>query len=105
MTVYNVIHHYDTDGGYGDAIPCEEVIATFSSYEVAKKFVERYNNPHVYDRPYADLECGLLGIKESNVFNSFDENDEKWKSIEATLNYVSNDYPEEDTLWEEDDDN
>ncbi len=101
MTVYQIIHRYETDGGYGDAIPVEEVIATFGSYEVAKRFVERYNNPHVYDDPYEELMRGLLEIRECQILDSFDENDEAWKEMEVHLNYVSRWYKKK----EEDDDN
>ena len=96
MTVYNVIHHYELDEGYVHAVPEQETIATFSSYLVAKRFVERYNNPHVYERKYDDMKCGLLEIKEQQILDDFDENDEKWKTVESTLNYVleeeNNDY-------------
>lgn len=72
MTVYIVEHWYDTDGGFGDAIAQEDVIAVFAHEEDAQRFIERYANPHVYDRPYAALECGRLVIRELEVLDEFD---------------------------------
>ena len=67
MKIYQVVHHYDEDGGFGDAIPEEEIIATFESLEDANAFVARFANPHVYDHPYQDLHCGKLVVMESDV--------------------------------------
>lgn len=71
--IYQVIHEYDVDGGYGDAVGCEDVIAVFSKKEDADAFVEKYANPHVYDTPYADLCCGKLVVKEMIVLDSIDD--------------------------------
>ena len=67
MKIYQVFHHYDTDGGFGDAIPQAELIQSFQSKKDAEAFVERFGNRHVYDTPYANLYCGDLWIKESEV--------------------------------------
>ena len=54
--LYNIIHCYDVDGGFGDAIPTEDVIATVESTEEdIQKWLERFDHPEVYDSPYADL--------------------------------------------------
>ena len=47
--IYLVNHCFDVDGGFGDAIPQEEVICGFDNREDANGFVEKYSNPHIYD--------------------------------------------------------
>ena len=48
--IYLVNRCFDVDGGFGDAIPQEEVICGFDNREDANRFVEKYSNPHIYDR-------------------------------------------------------
>lgn len=67
MKVYQVFHLYDEDGGFGDAIPQEQILITFGNLEDANAFVKRFENPHVYDHPYQDLHCGKLIVMESDV--------------------------------------
>lgn len=64
---YDVYHIYDIDGGFGDAVYEESKVATFESKEDAEKFVEKFNNPHVYYKPYDELNCGILEIRESEI--------------------------------------
>ena len=45
----------------------EEVICGFDSREDANRIVEKYSNPHIYDSPYASLECGVLRVEELNM--------------------------------------
>lgn len=33
----------------------------------AYEFVKTFENPHIYDRPYASLECGRLIVEELNM--------------------------------------
>lgn len=61
-TVYQVVHFYDVDGGFGDAISQQDVVEVFASEEDAQEFVSRFSRPHVYDVPYAALECGQLEV-------------------------------------------
>lgn len=70
MKIYQVIHLFDVDGGIGDAVKKEEIIATFSNKNVAEDFVKKYNNPHIYDTPYAALYCGRLIIKDIEVLDN-----------------------------------
>lgn len=69
MEIYQVIHTYDVDGGFGDAVGCEDVIATFEKAEDAEAFVNRYSNGHVYDIPYAELEQGSLYYKAVDIIS------------------------------------
>lgn len=65
--IYQVVHNYDTDGGFGDAIWQRDVVAVFEDLDDAKAFVERFAKPHVYEKPYAYLFCGELEIDEVNI--------------------------------------
>lgn len=62
--IFAVIHVYDTDGGFGDAVTQEKVLFVTSDEEMAKKYVEENSNEHVYDVPYDELMCGKLIWRE-----------------------------------------
>ena len=62
--IFVIVHVYDVDGGFGDAISCEEILGYFSTEREAKKYVERYNAPKVYAEPYDSLYCHTLEIRE-----------------------------------------
>lgn len=61
---YLVKHRYDVDGGYGDAVEKDDVVAIFRTHEDAEAFVKRFEDPHIYDTPYNELRCGILYIEE-----------------------------------------
>lgn len=65
--IYLVMHSYETDGGFGDAVDCEDIIAAYTDLKRAEDYVLRWNSPCVYDSPYADLHCGKLFIRELSV--------------------------------------
>ena len=67
MKIYNVVHVYDEDGGFGDAMSTEEFVAAFESAEDAQAFVEKYSKPYVYDRPYSELYCNQFVIVETEI--------------------------------------
>ena len=71
--VYVVMHYYATDGGFGDAVPVEDIVAVFASKDAADKFAKRWSNPHVYDKPYAELSCGILQVVEYDLHDSEDD--------------------------------
>lgn len=72
-TIYNVYHHYDVDGGFGDAISQKDLLFTTDSKEVADAFVSKYDNDHVYDIPYAKLYRGALRIEEVAIVSSYED--------------------------------
>ena len=74
--MYGVFHHFDTDGGFGDAIRQEELICVFEDLEMAEAFKKKYERPHIYETPYDDLECGELIIKE--LPTTYDESKFWW---------------------------
>ena len=67
--IYVIKHHYDVDGGFGDAVAVDDVIGFCNSEEEAQKYVEKYKNEHVYDSPYSDLSCGELVVEELKKIN------------------------------------
>lgn len=69
MKIYKVTHFYEDDGGYGDAVGQEEVLALCSSMKDAKYIQKKLSNPHIYDRPYDNLICGQINIEEMEIVN------------------------------------
>ena len=67
MKVYDVYHCYDEDGGFGDAIPQMELVATFTDKADAVAFVEKYSHPRVYDTPYDALYCNEFVARETEL--------------------------------------
>ena len=65
-----VTHVYDVDGGFGDAIPKEYIVgfvmATDSEIEL---FVEKWDKPVVYDKPYASLYMHGVDVTEVELFD------------------------------------
>lgn len=96
--VYQVVHNYYVDGGFGDAISRSDVVAVFASEDDAKEFASRFSNPHVYDKPYADLECGTLVVVAMDVipagFFPADTYNMWWLDEEDDSDEVYDDYEE-----------
>ena len=67
MKIYLIVHEYDRDGGFGDAIGCREVLGAFTDKAKAEEFAERWNTPTVYDRPYASLYYHGISVEEVDV--------------------------------------
>ena len=65
--VYLIKHCYDTDGGFGDAVYQEDVMFATTNKELAEAYVEKYDNPVVYDKPYAELYHHGLCIEEMEL--------------------------------------
>lgn len=92
---YLVSHLYDTDGGFGDAICQEEpLFVVYATPEEMDEFVEKWDKPYVYDKPYANLMCH--GIKVAKVIPIADisDIDENW--LEDKLNFGHWGYDEEE---------
>lgn len=92
--VFGVFHKFDVDGGFGDAITKEELICAFDSFEKAEEFKKKYEDPHVYDSPYADLECGELVIEE--LPTTYDESKFWWIGCDQTYDDYDEDEDEEE---------
>ena len=91
--VYEVVHIYDVDGGFGDAIGNEDVIAIFDDKEKAYEFANKYDNPHIYGTPYADLWCGKLRVNEKEINTGIPEKEMWWLDREEEDN--TEDYGED----------
>ena len=56
MALYQIVHIYDVDGGFGDAIGQEDCVGVVeASEEEIEKFLQEWDKPEIYDRPYSDL--------------------------------------------------
>ena len=62
--IYLVIHIFDVDGGFGDRVMVDKILFASKDLEVCKKFVDKYSNDHVYDKPFAELWCHKLVVRE-----------------------------------------
>ena len=63
--LYQIIHSFEEEGEFGDAVFREDVVATFSSEEKAKRFIREFSNPHIYDEScVSKFSCGELEISE-----------------------------------------
>ena len=67
MKIYLIIHEFDKDGGFGDAVSCREVLGAFTDKAKAEEYAERWDTPTVYWRPYADLYYHGISVEEVDV--------------------------------------
>lgn len=97
MRIFGVFHKYDTDGGFGDAISQKDLICIFDSLEKAEEFKKKYEDPHIFESPYDDLECGELVIEE--LPTTYDESKFWWRRCDAR---DEEDFEDEEDLEDED---
>lgn len=63
-----IYHGYSVDGGYGDAVWEEEMVGVVSATEnEIQEFIEKYNNPIVYDHPYDDLVAHCIRAEKIKI--------------------------------------
>ena len=67
MKIYHVFVGYETDGGFGDAIPTQDLVTSFVDRKDAEAFVEKYSHEVETDNPYAVLTYGELFIEEGDL--------------------------------------
>ena len=67
---YQIIHKYDVDGGFGDAVTKEYTLGLVETEEEAKAFCEKYGKDEVYDKPYAYLHCHVLTYKKATLLDT-----------------------------------
>ena len=97
-TIYEVIHYYDEDGGFGDSCPTQETVGIFSDKEKAEAFVQKYAKPHAYAKPYGYLFCGDLQIREKILDKPREEKNMWWLEnsvIELPDNWDEDGYEED----------
>lgn len=61
--MFGVFHLYDVDGGFGDAVSKSELVAICEDENLANEYAKNFDKTRVYDKPYAELECGTLVVK------------------------------------------
>lgn len=49
--IYLVLHCYECDGGFGDAISQETIVTAFSSKDKARAYARKWSKRHVYGAP------------------------------------------------------
>lgn len=81
MKIYIISELYDVDGGFGDAITQTYPMFATKNKELAEAYVEKYNNPVVYEKPYDELYHHGLEITEMELEEP-DLNVDPWKDEE-----------------------
>ena len=78
--VFIVKHMFDVDGGFGDAIPSEEIVGIFLNRQEAEEIVQKYGlgDGEVYGKPYNYLCCGELRVEEVPIGLSMEVDDMWW---------------------------
>lgn len=97
MKIYIIMHCYDVDGGFGDAVYQEDPMFATTEGEKARQYVEKYDKPVIYSRPYDPLYHHGLCIREMDLQEpNLDKN--PWEGCEDSA------FPEfeDDEDWEED---
>lgn len=70
MKIYLIIHSYDVDGGFGEAVNKEEILFATTNREDAEKYCRKYDKPFIYDSPYADLYTNRIGVREVELMEN-----------------------------------
>lgn len=66
--LWNIFHAYDVDGGFGDPVGVEDLVATVEATDdEIKEFVEKWNKPECYEKPYCYMECHRVYTREVQV--------------------------------------
>lgn len=56
--LWNIYHCYGADGGFGDYVPQTVNVGTVEATEdEIKDFVDKWDQPEIYDKPYDELDC------------------------------------------------
>lgn len=72
MKAYQIIHCYDVDGGFGDAVHRIETLAIVLSEKNANEYVTKWSNQKVYSEPYDKLYFGKLKIEPIEIIEKID---------------------------------
>ena len=69
MTLYIIEHHYDFDGGVGDACWGTEIVGSTLDKAKAEAYIKKwsYSEPQVYAKPYDELTYGVRRIRELEI--------------------------------------
>lgn len=62
---YAIFHGVDEDGGFGDAVYTESMMGIVeATQEEIDAFIQKWDQPIVYDHPYDDLCCHYVRAEE-----------------------------------------
>lgn len=63
--LWAVKHIFEVDGGFGDPIGQERVVGyVFGTDSEIAEFLEKWNKPKIYDKPYASLTMHDVEVEE-----------------------------------------
>lgn len=68
--IYGVFHGYDVDGGYGDAVGCEDPVFFTTSKEEAEAWAKKWSTGEVY----AELTMNNFSVREFDLLDTVDIN-------------------------------
>ena len=72
--LWQIMHDFDVDGGFGDAISESEVVMTFMGTEdEVKALIDKYDKPYPYDKPYNWLWINSYRYEEVNCVCDYSE--------------------------------
>ena len=72
--LYAIYHGYHLDGGFGDSVYAEEMTGlVWATKSEIDAFVDKYDNPITYSKPYDYLDCHMLRAEEVTVADSLDQ--------------------------------
>lgn len=89
--LYSIFHVRDVDGGFGDAVTNKEFIGLVECTEQElEDFLDEWNKPRVYDRPYMSLwEHKIIAEREEILeikgLQPYDPRTKDWPSIPEDL--------------------
>lgn len=92
-TLYAIIHEYDVDGGYGDAIGNEQTLGIFSDKCKAEEYYEKYHNPKYvggfleHSLRIDEIEIDALDINESPWGEDDNANEVDFKFFKSIARY------------------
>lgn len=63
--LWAIYHDYDVDGGFGDSIHETEMVGVVqATEEEIEAFIQKYDKPIIYDKPYDELYCHSVRVEE-----------------------------------------
>lgn len=72
--LYAIYHGYTQDGGYGDGIWAEDHVGTvYATEDEINAYIEKYNKPEVYEKPYDELTCHHVRAEEIVIADSLND--------------------------------
>ena len=99
-------HEYDVDGGYGDAVPVNDIVAVVEATdEEINAFLEKWDKPRVYDRPYDGLEEHHVSaepieiVKDISTVVPYDPETKDWPDIPYERGGIDFKYHEDTKEW------